>query len=147
MTGTRIRHCVASAWLPLLAVASMSVAGERLDPDVALNGIREGLEQSREDYVAAVVEVVDAPKSQDPGIAASNMNHIKTVEVLSSRGGPYENGAVLTWFGGGVVGQRYLVFLVPAKSWHGVYGASFMSQGAGHADRRAFVHALKSAGL
>ena len=145
MTSTRVRLRVVTT--SLFALASLSLASERLDPDIALSGIHEGLGRSPDGYVAAVVEVMDTPKSEDPGIAASTMNGIKLVEVLSSRGGPYERGAVLTWFGGGVVGQRYLVFLVPAKSWHGVYGASFMSKSTSHADRRAFVHALKNAGL
>jgi hypothetical protein len=140
-------HSIFTAWLTLLALASLSAAGERLDPGFALRGIRDGLKRSPEHYVAAIVEVVDVPQSQDPGVASSTVNNIRLVEVLSSRGGTFKNGAALAWFGGGSVGARYLAFLVPAKSWPGVYGATFMSIGASDADRTVFVDALKTAGL
>jgi hypothetical protein len=133
--------------LASIALTSLSAASKPLAPGFALGGIRDGLKQSPEHYVAAVVEVVGAPKSQDPGDASSSVNDIRLVEVLSSRGGTFKSGAVLAWFGGGAVGAHYIAFLVPSKSWPGVYGASFMSVGATRKDRSTFADDLKSAGL
>jgi hypothetical protein len=112
-----------------------------------VDGIRSGLEQSPDNYFAAMVEVAGDKQCVDLETQEVCFHDVTVIKVYAQRGNALAKGQRVKMLGEGSAGSRALFFAIPAVPDLAVYGGTFATAKVDATEEGRFLEALRAVGL